>query len=168
MSAATSSGLVEGSHPERSWRRLLPRVARDKVVVVGGRTPLRRNWKPCCGSVVVTRVVDSWSVVLYRSFVERLCNGWVVIVCLYGWAVMPGGVKSVRVAIGLVNGLSGGRRKKVRVRGGGGVSGRGGRISYQQRGVDEKANAKDGQAGRLCHGPALRVNGGRVRRQRNG
>lgn len=85
---------------------------------------------------------------------------------------MPGAVKSVRVAIGFVNGLGGGRRKKVRVRGGGGgVSGRGGRISYQQRaqrGVDEKANAGDGQAGRLCHGPALRVNGGRVRRQRNG
>ena len=30
----------------------------------------------------------------------------------------------------------------------------------RQRCRDEKANARDGQAGRLCHGPALRVNGG--------
>lgn len=68
-------------------------------MVVGGQTPLRRKWKPCCGSVVVRKAVDSWSVVLCRSFVERTCNGWVVIVCLYGQAVMPGAVKSVRLQL---------------------------------------------------------------------
>ena len=152
MSAATSSGLVKGSHPGRSWRRLLPRVARDRVVVVDGRTPLRRKWKPCCESVVVRRVVDSWSVALYRSFVARVCGRWVVIVCLYGWTVRPAAVKSVRVAIGFVNGLGGGRRKKVGVRGGrGGVSGRCGCISYQQRASEAETKRQmqetDRQAG---------------------
>ena len=149
MSAATSSGLVKGSHPERSWRRLLPRVARDRVVVVGGRTPLRRKWKPCSGSVVVRGVLDSWDVVLYRSFVARVCNRWVVIVCLYGWTVRPAAVKSVRVAIGFVNGLGGGRRKKVGVRErGGGVSGRGGCISYQQRASEAEMQRRKGKCKR--------------------
>ena len=149
MSAATSSGLVKGSHPERSWRRLLPRVARGRVVVVGGQTPLRRKWKPCCGSVVVRRVVDSWSVALYRSFVARVCGRWVVIVCLYGWTVRPAAVKSVRVAIGFVNGLGGGRRKKVGVRGGrGGVSGRCGCISYQQRASEAEVRGRKGKCKR--------------------
>ena len=109
---------------------------------------MRRKWKPCCESVVVRSVVDSWSVVLYRSFVERGCNGWVVIVCLYGRAVMPGGVKSVRACNWLRQwvgwrkvreGESVRKRRRSKRRGGG--------ISYQQRasetGRDEKANARD-------------------------
>lgn len=75
--------------------------------------------------------------------------------------------------LAFVNGLGGGRRKKVGVRGrGGGVSKRrGGRISYQQRasqrgrGAETKRQMqRERQAGRLCHGPALlRVNGGWAR-----
>jgi hypothetical protein len=152
LSAATLTGLAKGSHPGRSWRRLLLRVARDRVVGVDGRVPLRMCWKPCCGIVVVRRVVDSWSVVLYRSFVARGSNGWVVIVCLYGWAVVPGAVKSVR-ACNWVRQWVGwrktreGRSARKRRR----SKRRGGRISYQQRASEAETKRQmqetDRQAG---------------------